>query len=74
MENPKKTENYTNQGAVNSPPRNCLIVNDYFLRSTTVAFMRLPWECHRDNRIGRAEVSHYMAAHHRRDGRKSVRC
>jgi hypothetical protein len=26
----KKTENYTNQTFVNSPSRNCLIVNGYF--------------------------------------------
>jgi hypothetical protein len=38
MSHPKKTENYTNQGAVNSPLGNSLSVNDYFRGVTTMVF------------------------------------
>jgi hypothetical protein len=43
MDYSKKTENYTNQGAVNSPLGKLLIVNDFFYVFTTLAFVRLPW-------------------------------
>jgi hypothetical protein len=38
MSRPKKTGNYTNQGALNSPLRNSLTVNDFLLPSTIMAF------------------------------------
>lgn len=34
----KRTENYTNRRAVNSPPRNPLTVNGYFTALATMSF------------------------------------